>query len=462
MRQIFEKRALSKRHSSGEKKSPIVVLSPPLQLTLGFGVLLAFVGILWSFLAKVPIQVNGTGVLLPVGVINTVSAGADGFARRTFDYKQYNWIDEAEKFRLEPQNFSDPEVVDLARRILISYSSSQELPELNDQKVLSEAKLMRRGTLLMWLQSLDSQESLENQFESLVSLGRLNRVQQRTLSDQQLILKKELDSRQSFLDSMKALAVKGFVSKPTILQNQAEVDRLESQIYTNQDSLVKLQTDLKQSYIKLRQSLAHLISSGLIFARHDLYIHQIIPNDGEMVSKGDLLLLLSHHSLTNPSRVPVFLSAREAAQVVAGMDVLLTPVGMRRSEVGGIRGRVVEMSELPSGKEEIVARIGVSALSDVILQSEPSPTMAVVELERSSLDETGNRGGYVWNSKGDLPFAPKSADQLTASITTRQVAPISLVIPRLRVLFGLVPPEKTPVTQSNLAQPDSSEDRNTR
>ena len=102
---------------------------------------------------------------------------------------------------------------------------------------------------------------------------------------------------------------------------------------------------------------------------------------------------------------------------------------------------VISISELPSSQAEVQSRIGVRSLAEVITKREPSPTMAVIRLERSPHDRGGNRGGYVWNSNSDMPFAPKPADELTVSITTRRVAPISLVIPRLRRWFGFSPPE---------------------
>ena len=80
----------------------------------------------------------------------------------------------------------------------------------------------------------------------------------------------------------------------------------------------------------------------------------------------------------------------------------------------------------------------------------------MVELERSVTDQRDNRAGYVWNSKGDPPFAPKTADQLTVAITTRQVAPIALVIPRLRRWFGIVPPETRDGSEEILGQPSPS------
>jgi len=441
MREIFEKRALRQRHQAGAKNTPIVVLSPPLRITLGLGVALAAAGVLWTFLAKIPIEVKGTGVLLPVGEINRVRAQVGGVARWMFAEKQQNWISDAHQFQNQPDQFSDVAVLHLSRRILSTYSTDHSHGSTQSNVLISDDKLYPKGTLLIWLQSLQEQQSLQAQVDTLVSIGRLNRVQQKTLIQKQSILEKELASRRIFLDSMNELALKGFVSKPTILQNQSEVDNLESKVFSNRDSLVHLQTELKQSFIKLRRSLAQMISNGFVFADNDLHIRQVIPNNGEGVSQGDLLLLLSRQSLINPVRVPVFLSERESAQVAVGMSVLVTPVGMRRSEVGGILGRVVQISELPSGDKELEARVGVSSLARVIQQREPSPTLAVVELQRSSQDQGGNRAGYVWNSRGDLPFAPKTADQLNVSITTRRVAPIALVIPRLRLLLGLAPPE---------------------
>ncbi len=441
MREIFEKRALRNRHQAGDKSTPIVVLSPPLRITLGLGVALAAVGVLWSFLAKIPIEVKATGVLLPVGEINRVRAQVSGIARWMFTEKQKNWVADVQQFQLQPDQLSDAAVLDLSRSILRTYSTPQLSGSAQTNGVLSEERMYPKGTLLIWLQSLQEQESLQAQVDTLVSIGRLNRVQQKTLIQKQSILEQELKSRQTFLNSMLDLTQKGFVSKPTILQNQAQVDNLKSKVFTNRDSLVHLQTELQQSFIKLRKSLAQMISKGFIFADNDLYIRQVIPNNGEGVSQGDPLLLVSRQSLSNPVQVPVFLAERESAQVTVGMSVLVTPAGMRRSEVGGILGRIVQMSELPSGNKDLEARIGSSSLAKVIQQREPSPTLAVVELQRSAQDRGGNRGGYVWNSKGDLPFAPKTADQLNVSITTRRVAPISLVIPRLRLLLGLAPPE---------------------
>ncbi len=442
MKQIFETRALRKRHQAGENTNAVRVLTPPLRLTLLFGLGLAGMATLWSVLSRVPVDVNGTGVLLPVGVLNSLRARVDGVAHWAFVDSDFPWEQEALAFQRHPERFTDEQVLDLAQKILRSYTPSQAPTDKDVRRGYGpDYHKYQEGKLLMWLRSLSEREALQKQVDELVAIGRQNRIQKATLEKKQHNLQLGVERRENYLKSMESLVAKGFVTKPTLLSEQSQVDNLKSQLFSTDDTLVKLETELLEESIKLRQSLAQAISNGMLFADSDLFIRLVVPNDGAGVKRGDELMLISRKKLQEPKRVPVFLSAAEAAQVSKGMKVLVTPVGFRRSEVGGIRGKVISVSELPSSQAEVQSRIGVQSLASVITKREPSPTMAVLELERSRHDRGGNRGGYVWNSNSDMPFPPKPADELTVSITTRRVAPIALVIPRLRRWFGFTPPE---------------------
>ena len=123
-------------------------------------------------------------------------------------------------------------------------------------------------------------------------------------------------------------------------------------------------------------------------------------------------------------------------------SALATPSGYKRSEVGGIKGTVVSMAKLPSGVEEVASRIGVKSLAQSITAREPSPTLAILSLERARSATDKNTGGYRWTSNSALPFPPTPGDRLNVEITTRRVAPISLVLPAIKSFFGLTPPEQ--------------------
>ena len=69
MTNLFNARALQRRHRVGDRNGPITLLSPPLKATLALGVVIAIGGGLWATLARIPLTVSGIGVLLPVGHI---------------------------------------------------------------------------------------------------------------------------------------------------------------------------------------------------------------------------------------------------------------------------------------------------------------------------------------------------------------------------------------------------------
>jgi hypothetical protein len=451
MIELFSQRALQKRHRVGDRNGPITLLTPPLRATLWLGLAIALGGFLWATLARIPISVTGTGVLLPVSTIDAMLSGADGTAAWMFHRAPEPWHELALRFKQRPGSFNDTQMLELARLILaaddagmagsaIPAGASMARQYIDSLEGKNRGRLFLQGRLLLWVQSSAQKERLSTALDHLQRTLRDTDAQARNIDNNQRTLRQELNSRSAYLTKMVALESRGFVSRASILQEQAQVDNIRSQINTNQNQLIGLDAKRDQAYQALRNQLAKLINEELIFSPRDVYLSQVIPNNGETVSRGAVVLQLSDDRLESAALVPVFLSSKEMAQVGPGMAVLATPEGYNRSEVGGIVGEVVSMATLPSSVDDIAARVGVKALAETIHTREPAPTMAVVELKRNVRTSAANSGGYIWSSRGSLPFAPTPGDRLDVEVTTRRIAPISLVLPALRNLFGLTPP----------------------
>ncbi|CAK6688431.1 hypothetical protein [Synechococcus sp. CBW1107] len=452
MTPFFDRRALEHRHRVGERNGPITMLTPPLRATLVLGVLIAVAGGLWAMIARIPLSVQGTGVLLPVSTINASLSGTNGIAMWMFNRRPESWHAQARNFSNRPDQFSDEQMASLAEAIL---RASDALPEQESGTTAESAsasfssnlkqsfhgKAMASGRLLLWVQSSSQQERLSSSLDQVKRTLSTGEAQSRNIKDKQSILQKELASRSAYLESMRKLESKGFVSRASILQEQAQVDNIRSQLRSNDNQLIDISGQLSQSYQKLRGELAILVSQQLIFAPRDVYLSQVGPNNGEGVTQGQSVLQLSDDRLDSPELVPIFLSSKEMAQVFPGMEALATPSGFKRSEVGGIRGRVVSKANLPSGLNEVTARVGVQSLAQVIINQEPSPTLAILALERAGEDAMTNSGGYRWSSRGVLTFPPSPGDRLNVEITTRRVHPIDLMLPGLRRFFGITPPQ---------------------
>ena len=447
MNQLFNDRAL-KRYRVGDQNGPVTLLTPPLRATLGLGALIAVAGGLWATFARIPVSVQGSGVLLPVSTINASLSGTNGTAIYMFNKKQKEWQKKARYFSTFPEKVSNQELLNLAKRI---YEASHNSMPLSSNTTASEVFAQNlketftglevpKGHLLMWIQSAGELERLSSAIEEVERTIATNKAQKLNIQTKQVILRNELKSRSAYLRSMNALAERGFVKIESLLREQSQVDNVKSQILSNENQLIDTNNKLAETYSSLRGQTAKLINEQLIYAGRNLYISSIIPNNGEGVEEGEVLMQLSNNQLDQPVMVPVFLSSKDMAQVFPGMKALATPSGYKRSEVGGIRGEVVSMAKLPSGVEEVKARTGVKALAQSIVSKQAVPTLAVVALEKSNKSPI-NGGGYRWSSDSELPYPPTPGDALSVEITTRRVAPISLVIPAIRSFFGITPPD---------------------
>lgn len=458
MNELFTERAINKRHSPGDQTGPVTLLSPPLRFTAIVGILIAIGGGAWAAIAKIPISVSGTGVLVPVSTINTVSASTDGVAIWMFNRPEQAWHTTANRFMRVPESFDDSAMLRLAKEILTqsSIAAGQEDSSVTTtntssraQRHLYKGKNISRDRLIMWIQSSSQHERLQSSIDELKLVLNNTSLQEDNILAKQSILEKELSKRASYLESMTRLADKGFVSRSTILQEQAEADGLRSQLLANNNELLALKSQRSEAYQKVRGELSKLVSREIIFSPKETYIAQIVPNDGETVNQGQPLLSLSTHKLDEPDYVPLYLSNKEMSQVFPGMEILATPSGYKRSEVGGILGTVIAVERLPSSSADIAARVGSTATAELVLKKEQTPSLAIVRFVRDSSSRTNNTGGYKWSSKSTLPFPPTIGDRLDIEVTTRYVHPIQLILPTLKNFLGITPPQTPAGSQEN-------------
>lgn len=456
MTQLFNQRAVQKHHQGGERNTPVTLLTPPLRATLGLGVLIAVCGAVWATFARIPVNVSGTGVLLPVSTTNSSKSKTNGVAYYMFNKPEDDWHETARLFLQSPGLFTDQQVEALALKI---YNASQE-PEIsnlnqkdsssifsNNLKKTLKGMAVSKHRLLFWVRSDSELQQLSGAIDQLQRTLKKKKDEADNIMRKQEILREELKGNSNYLAKMLELAEKGYVNQSSILQQQSQVDNTRSEIHSNDNELIRNAAEVDQAYQKLRDQTGTVISNEMIFSPGKVYISTIYPNDGESVNQNDPLLELSNNSLDEPELVPAFLSNKEMAQVFPGMKVLATPSGYKRSEVGGITGRVVSMAKLPSGVDQVTARIGVKAIASQIVSQHPSPTLVVLALNRSTTGNAMNTGGYRWSSNSSLPFPPTPGDTLDVEITTRQVAPIALVLPAIKEFLGLVPPNSPPIRE---------------
>ena len=456
MASIFSQEALRSRRIPGDLAGPIKLLTPPLKATVFVGFALVASGIAWAVLARIPITVNAIGVLLPVSTINTIPSRVEGKANWTFNQESKRWHTTAFQFARSPENFDANQIVELAESILGDTVETSLVEGKNSESNSAEfafkqndilgAKLPE-GKLMLWVKS--------NSIEQRLTVGLMKWKSQQNSIEKKLSnlsveltnLNNELLLRHEMFLKMKQAGTEVF-SGEVLLNEQANLDNLEAEILNVKSQKLTLQQELTNSLLDFKNILSSVIDAEMIFADQDLFLYQVIPNDSEEVMSGEIVLKVSSDLVRSPGLVPVFIDNNDKASVAPGMSALVTPVGFNRTEYGGINGTVSSVAPIPSTLEGMEARIGVKSLAQSIQATMSTPTLVVLNLEKSSDQNVVNSGGYQWSTSTSLPFEPREGSKINAEITTGYVSPISLVLPSLHKFFGFSPPDPIQLQQS--------------
>jgi len=489
--QIFESVALERLQAGTDSTKPAAFLPLPVRLTAIAAAAIAGIGVVWSVLARVPVQVNGTAAIVPMSGMGTLLAPTtghlhyqiNGLGPNTLPAAQQGnnaqlarfWSQDARVLtstvakgnRLDtlvkaalaqvqgqplvlPEDLPNQEIFDRpGSRLLITYPEGTLLARVTDPLAHQDLN----GALLTTLPAVDLQQQQRRerlkrsgQYRNMVALQQ----------DQRRAITRELQQRRELLQRLQKLWRQGYLPSTQVLDEQTRVHNLESQLLNadaNQlNTTINSQEQLDQSRQvgianldsrnKLEGQLINYLSKTVLFVPDGgFYLLAKFFKDGSWVKQGEELLSYTTRPPALPRSVPVFLDGTSAQQVSEGMTVLLTPKGISRAEYGGIRGTVVEVNKLPLLGEGVFGAVGSRSMAGSIQQMIPSPYLVWVKLDQAEpgfCQQVMSRRCYRWSS-GRLPPHPvRLASLADVQITTMYRRPIEFVMPALRKALGLV------------------------
>ena len=489
--QIFEAVALERLQAGADATKPAAFLPLPVRLTAIAAAAIAGVGVLWSVLARVPVQVNGTGAIVPPGGLGSLTAATNGQLQLQVSGLGPTTLPAAQLQRnAQLQHFwgNDAEVftnsVNATRKLQQLVTAALmpvrgevlSLPEdLNNQESFDQAGRSpvvsyTAGTLLAQVLDVASNQELNSgllttlptdQLQSEQQAQRLQRSQEynnlgQLQSQQRLTLSKELQQRRQLYQRYQTLWKQGYLPATTLLDEQNRINTLEGQLLNADGTVLNTQITSKDQLdqakqakiqnIDSRSKLENLLISYLnktsIFAPDGgFYLLARNFRSGSLVKQGDELFAYTTTPPALPKEVPVYLDAVAAQQVTEGMTVLLTPKGISRAEYGGIPGRVVEVKKLPIVGEALLGQVGSRAIATTIQQLIPAPYLVKVALEQAEPNycrQALSRRCYRWSSNRLPPHPVRLATLADVQITTIYRRPVEFVMPGLRRALGLV------------------------
>ncbi len=497
--QIFEQAALERLRSGNDQSKPVGFLPLPVRMAAISGIGITALGLLWSMLARVPVQVNGLATIVPEGSVSSAQARVDGVlyyqvsgvgpdllgpvyrqrnqalslfwdaavvnSRPTLPFDQLRELVNGVELAPQGQRLVMPGALDGAEAFdQLGRNGDMQLHEQQRQLFLSGNTLIAQINNPPAVDELDAIRRLSPPklaLERETSQDRLKRAKaygfvDTLIVDQMREKEQELLQRRAMFLRLQKLWSKGYVSETQMLQEQGTLNGVEQQVvqlrrdrlnnnFNGSDQRQQAaQADLNalQATDQLQSALVTYLSKAFTIAPPTgLYLVAKYMQTGMDVRAGDELFTYSLKPPSLPGRIPVFVDAATLQQLTEGMKVLVTPKGISRAQYGGILGEVDEVGRLPLSGEALSAVAGGRSLGSAIGQALPTPYLVKVKLEVAEpafCRQLLSRRCYAWSTNRVPPFPVRMGTQADVQITTIYRRPIEFVMPALRQALGLV------------------------
>lgn len=375
--------------------------------------LLLTVAIAWSILGTIPTKVTGSGVLIKPGGVFNVYPESEGILT-DIRIKDGDIVKKGEIIARISQN----NLLELLRQARFKLAELYDKYNLTNDYQIGDFKLQadsieeKRGylsvsvtndtNLLEWYkEKLESRKQLL--VEGLVTKQTLNDTEQKIASIKVNIEKTNNQIRELSLEVYQ-------------LENQRKEDLLSIQQQINEQKLVIVSLEEKRdSNTKVISPYSGRVLETKVFT-------------GEHVSPGTPItsLELTGDELKQLEAV-IYVSVLDGKTVKPGMDVSISPSVVKREEFGFLKGYIISVSSFAVTTDKMMDILNNQNIVNVL-----AGNSACIEIYADIVPDNNTLSGYKWSSSKGPPIEITSGTMISAAITVKEQAPISMVIPILK------------------------------
>ncbi len=416
MKHIFSKEALEAASNPDEMDHALQVVRAKLWIPLfGIGIVVV-VGLAWSFVGRMPVNVTGFGVLINPGNVKVVQSQAPGLVEKV-SVKPGDQLQEGDIVAVLQQ----PALEQLLQQAKENYDeinkTNSEALEANQNQFLAQlASIERQKQLLTEGKELSGNvnQSLEKRNQALLELAKDNLVSSEML----------LQSESSLVEIKTKMA--GYDA-----QIQALDLSLEQAKQKNIQTEFTLKNQIDESRRAVEKMELQLENNRHIRSKSGGKVMQLMVSAGTAVAFGTPVLSVATDESTQAMKNLCYFSVKDGKKIKPGMTIQVTPSTVKRERFGSIVGKVVSVSSFPVSQEAAMNIVGSKELAFALTGQ---GAMIEVETELQGASSPDSESGYEWTSRNP----PVAVSQGTTTVNRVRVddrAPITYVLPLLRTWF---------------------------
>lgn len=471
-------------NSKNDLSNPQKILKPRIKALAYISVTSSFGILLWSVLAKIPLNSNGIAFIIPAYQIETLVSPSNGrvfllspeFSEKIVELQQKNkdLVDGIKQnlstSSVNPHSSFVPdqllakraEAIDNAQDFLNSLihhnglndhsnSQNQQIHKPQEGLTAQDELISKRNNILLKSASKDNCYSkgapiffVENSSNIAPVIDRMNDAKSslsKFISRNQR-LKSQYDSEKKRstalyqrLQKAKLLESKGILTDDKVLQ-------LEGEYLTSQNSSREIANELQnlnissvEAFVHLRSEYKKFSAASILTSQHKTCILQQISSNGSSVDANNILAIahnIESVASKNPAIIPFFYQASADRGIRNGSKVVFYPSNVPKNIYGGISGKVNQSGRVLVDKTAAHWILGFRDLKPFDQSSTNTVFYGLLELDIDS----SNTSGYKWTSGDGPQFPLLLGSKGSVDVTVSSSTPISYVLPFLRKVTG--------------------------
>lgn len=471
---LFRKEALE-RISSPERLDQIMqVVSFQKWIPLAaFGTLIS-AAVAWSVVGRIPVTVNGQGMLVfPSQVMAVQSPGAGkvislkvqvgdavkkGQVLATIDQPELQKQLQQARTKLEQLQNQDGNASALQQQRIELDQVALQQQRMTLESSLKAARFVSPLLREKGLESIRNdrqnlQQRLQTTRELLPTLRQRFEIRQQLMQAGAISGDTVLQARQELIDGqtkvndaqsqLKQLDVKEADAQRQYLENLNSIEDFEtrlkeldtkkaSQAQQDLDALVNRKKEMQETIREIGQLQLQLKNTSQIISNHTGRVIELAASPGQLIAQGNPIGSIEAQDPEGKLMTVAFFPVGEGKKLKSGMKLQITPTTVKREEFGGIVGTIGEISAFPITQEGAVRLVGSTEAVKGLLSQGPQ-IEAFAELQPDS----STFSGWKWSSSKGPNQKITSGTPITVRVTVEERAPISFVFPILKSWTGV-------------------------
>ena len=473
---LFRKESLERLSSPERLDQLMQVVSPKSWLPLASLGSLVVVALIWSIFGRIPITVEGRGVLIfprkvvPLqskssGQLLALNVNVGDVVKKGDVLATVDQVDLRKQLQLQRAKLAELEEQDRNTNLVQVQRQKLDKKAIQEQRqsLQQRLKIVQDLTPILREKGLVSiQRDRQNVKRRLQSLQELLPTFKKRLDNRQRLFKEGavpddtvLQARQEYLNGvanidqaesqLKELDVKEADALQQYLSNLNEIKNIQAQLQEQNTKEANIaQQDLENSTTRKKEiqevnrEIARLqqevSTNSQVISQHSGRILEVTVNPGQVVDAGTRLGSIDAQKTSSKQVGITYFTVGDGKKIQPGMTLQITPQTVKRERFGGILGTVTTVSPFPITKEAATNVVGNPEVVEGLASDKQDGLIQVYgDLE---LDST-TFNGYKWSSSKGPTLKISPGTTTTVRVKVEERAPITFVLPILRSTSGI-------------------------